>query len=585
MILEKIKVLDFFGSKFTFSIFNQKNFKTLFGGLTSIFSVLIIIIFGYFFGQDFFYKKNPKIIQQIVYPKEYLESTNLTAKNFVIPWRISDSFNTLNHQDIFHVGINYYKYINNATGSVEVQYEKIKYEKCNSNNSQVSEFNDNFNISNFYCINWENANYSLGGFWDGPFVNYFYISLSFCENSEFFKSSVKCTNLEKTINFFKNRDIYFELFYPEVYFVPDDLIQPMRIFYKTYYFKLSLSNLKIDRLFFSQFHIYDDRGWIFEDNEITKSLGGTEITTEASLIDYERDYGKEGKQSEIYQLFFYSKKNYILYKRNFMKFQDFAATIGGFIKIIMLIGSLLSEIVNEILLYNKIYSYFFYYDKKEEKLNRKNLKIFPFNMLNKNKSSNFENKDKNILKSEILKLGEEIKGKNDKKINSSEINLKELENKPDPNLNNYKIMNRESTSLNLSLNKVTSWNSGLIYSLKKNCSKYFLSEKEKANDLIVKYFENRLDVIYYLKFVEKMEILNSLKFHRNQMNALNFIEKKNLWEKKNIKALEDESDAYTDDKKQEIYEYFGNKKESNSLDEIDKIILNLIKIEKTNNQS
>ena len=64
--------IDIFGTNFNFTIFKQERFKTFFGGLLSLLSLGISVIFTIFFGRDFFYRTNPKTLIQYKQPLKKL---------------------------------------------------------------------------------------------------------------------------------------------------------------------------------------------------------------------------------------------------------------------------------------------------------------------------------------------------------------------------------------------------------------------------------------------------------------------------------------------------------------------------------
>ena len=130
--------------------------------------------------------------------------------------------------------------------------------------------------------------------------------------------------------------------YPYFYFVPEDVDIPLRWFYKTYYFELDINSQRTDRLFLSNAILLDDLGWITQNVYTKEQLGGVELKSEISYYDPNNNYGIEGNSSSFYSLVFYMKKEYTKWNRSFMKLQDFAAIIGGLMKIIVFIGNNIS---------------------------------------------------------------------------------------------------------------------------------------------------------------------------------------------------------------------------------------------------
>lgn len=284
----------------------------------------------------------------------------MTAENFVIPWRITDIKNLpINFENIIYPVITYYKYETNSSGQYPTYNRKVDIVKCNETFARVPEFTGNFPLENYYCMDWSQDNYTFGGNWDGHYFNSFDITFYFCKDGQNFSPESKCTDIN-IVKELINQYIYFDILYPEYYFVPEDLDNPLRIFYKTYYYPLSLNIQKIDRLYFKEVFLKDDQGWIVTDYKQSKKYGAADIKSEYNIFESSQ-YGVEGNTSIFYSIEFVTQKNYDKIFRSYMKFQDFAAVIGGFIKIVLFAGGLFSYFFNNLIrdeiIYNLLFDY------------------------------------------------------------------------------------------------------------------------------------------------------------------------------------------------------------------------------------
>lgn len=75
-----ISSIDIFGTNFNFTIFKNEKLQTTFGGILSIISLAISVIFTIFFGRDFFYRLNPKTLTQLVQPLKAEKPLKLKGK-------------------------------------------------------------------------------------------------------------------------------------------------------------------------------------------------------------------------------------------------------------------------------------------------------------------------------------------------------------------------------------------------------------------------------------------------------------------------------------------------------------------------
>ena len=83
-----IKYLDIYGTAFEFSVFNEPKFKTFIGGLLSIATLVLIVIFAFLFGTDFFFRKNPQTLVSKQNPNEFTYF-NLSQETLLVPFRIN----------------------------------------------------------------------------------------------------------------------------------------------------------------------------------------------------------------------------------------------------------------------------------------------------------------------------------------------------------------------------------------------------------------------------------------------------------------------------------------------------------------
>ena len=83
--------IDIFGTKFNFRMNDNENFKTPLGGVFTIMTISIIIVFAFFFGQDFYYGTNPTVYSTTVEPVKYDPPMQLNPNNFILAWRIENN--------------------------------------------------------------------------------------------------------------------------------------------------------------------------------------------------------------------------------------------------------------------------------------------------------------------------------------------------------------------------------------------------------------------------------------------------------------------------------------------------------------
>jgi hypothetical protein len=619
-MVKYLNYLDVFGTTFHFTTMNDSKFRTPIGALLSILCFIVITVFCFIFGRDFLFKKNPRVLTQIVVPDKYRDPFRMTADNFVIPWRLTDLKNLpIDFENKFYPIITYQKFETNSSGQYLIYKRQIDIVKCNETFAKVPEFTENFPVNNYYCMDWSQDNYTLGGNWDGHYLNTFDITIYFCKDGQNFSPESNCTDINIVKDSF-NQFIYFDILYPEYYFVPEDLDNPLRISYKTYYYLLSLNIQKIDRLFFKEVFLYDDQGWIVTEHEESKILGAADLKSDFNYFDSSQ-YGVDGNPSIFYSIEFYTQKNYDKIYRSYMKFQDFAAVIGGFMKIVLVAGGLFSFLFNDIIRDEIIYNMLFEYqpindennvnvqrysrintdiqlknfkkERVESKLSLSN-NIKKSHLNNLKDTSNSNSISNNIFLSTNLNLKDVS---NLEKINPSTIiNHENLvpKNNNDSNLNKINDLNKmyklERKSIinttkqsNYKLNteiKNKSLNFGIWFSIKVNyCpSKFFKNnpEKEKVFVFLNNYLKERLDVVHYLKKLEIIDRMRTLFFNYYQNLSFEFLKTPNLCNESEMKNFDLKIDKNAEENFNDLVDYFSYRFNNKELDQVDENLLNYI---------
>ena len=348
------KKIDLFGKKFNFTIDNQIKFQTNTGIILSLFTFIIIIISIICFGKDFYLRINPKIILETLIPLIHTKY-KLTTKNLTIAWRIEDEVgNSLNFTDSLQPNLYFKNFeLNPITKNLEKKSsKKIKIIKCNETNVNPN-FESIRDASEWYCIDFDSTNFEFGGAWDGSFLNYFNLNINTCEYDDEEKMK-KCSNVTKLNDLFNN-SIYFSMFYPIAYFVFTDYLEPLKLEYKNYYTLIDKTISKTERMYFYTPSLKDDRGWIFTDNSQQSLLSFKEIEKDFVIKKEEENFVEDS----FYSAVFYLDKNFPYYSRSFMKFQDLASIVGGFIKIVTLFFSYVNYHLNKYEKDKYLIDYFF----------------------------------------------------------------------------------------------------------------------------------------------------------------------------------------------------------------------------------
>ena len=219
--MEFVRELDFlFSSEFKFSVFKKSSFKSTLGGILTILTVTLSALLSFYFGADLYYRTNPNIVYNQVVPETY-PAFNITKDNFLLYYQLQDgNGNPIPIEPYLYFHTYYYQAKVIDGGGVPIIYNTSYIASAPCDLSLVS--NETYfkskKMSQFRCLNLTNPDqtlqgYEVGRFWDGDFVNYFYMVLSFCQNktSDIKESTVQIIKQSK-ISFIKGEMVHLSIF-------------------------------------------------------------------------------------------------------------------------------------------------------------------------------------------------------------------------------------------------------------------------------------------------------------------------------------------------------------------------------------
>jgi hypothetical protein len=122
IVIEILKYLDFFGTKFNFYTEKSRKLYTPLGGILTLLSIIFGIIIFIFINIDNFLHNVPNSTTSIM--EDNYRKIKFKDEKIWIPWRISDFWGkTINHSDFFYPIIYYYKGVkNDSTKGIDLSY-------------------------------------------------------------------------------------------------------------------------------------------------------------------------------------------------------------------------------------------------------------------------------------------------------------------------------------------------------------------------------------------------------------------------------------------------------------------------------
>ena len=554
-----ITQVDIIGRQPLLRIDDMPRIQTLLGGILCIFVYCIFILASLYFGQELVYRVVPKVIETERAIKNN-DIIYLSKKQFLFALTLNNNFNFINPNSYLNINL-YMKTIeNNIISSNQINLGICKLDDVPNLNNDYSF--TNINIENFICPKNLNNNYYIKG--ADKFNKYSYLELiiNTC-------SSNKCKTEEEIENILNNFHLsifYYDKIYDFRKFkdFSNDIINEFDITFTKHFYK------KIE-VFLGLSKIYTDVGYFFE-NFNKKELHTIKKTKEYiydlnsqtkynMTIDFKIDYIK----SEIY--------------RKYYKIQNWIAELGGLIRAMTLIASIINYfndkasyyelLINKLFDVDDIIKYFQFSDSfiNNHSKRRKRDSIVLRNA--KREKDYFEkglfrtNSDKKTSSHQTNNFfkKQQLKPKNSSMVNLNAkddtlgfINAISLSNKiENDNKNNLSLPNKEKdvNKSDLSSQNKVDEKDLFIESLKRNNQTKEHFEKVKSNRFTLNSFEafkfcfksdkynakynsyiggrelisERTDLVYILKKNLELDRFKNLILRDNQLVLLNSLTK------------------------------------------------------------
>lgn len=199
-------------------------------------------------------------------------------------------------------------------------------------------------------------------------------------NEDKYSSSIKSKNYyeKKNIVCKSNEEInrrlqggYFDLFFIDQNIDLNNFAKPVQDFFSDYFILLDPGSRKFVDLYFKSVNITSDDGIIFESQKVHSGL----------VFDYYREQMETSINSEnIIELYINSSKNVLKYSIFYLKFQDFAANIGGLMNVMLQIGMFITMIFNDHKMEEKIINTLFDLSKIDNEQLNSDKKFFKNNI-------------------------------------------------------------------------------------------------------------------------------------------------------------------------------------------------------------
>lgn len=473
-----MKNFDFLGKKLTFFHNNNETITSAFGGVISLFTMIILILLILSFGNDFFYRKNPSVVSSTKSPDEYTKFY-INNKNFSFALQISNFLPNQN-TTLFYPLVTYqhdYKDENNDWKTIKT---RLKLKTCTEDMfyNDTTFFKQN-NLNYLTCPIFDNL--MVGGYVDGTFAAKINIEVYECLEGKTDLNGNICESDEKKNKIFSEK-LSLLMYYQNILIEPDNYDNGLKRVMEGSYYNLDKNIYKNPYYFFQNISMSSDYGWLIESKDMKSYLGFK--TKYMDVLSFDT-LGRGSFKGSLTRAVFYFSKDSQEYQRNYVKIQSLAAQVGGIIKIIMIAAYFMVDYYNLFKIKLEL-SYLFLTKNEVNEINTISLIPYPKNIFSNNKLLSNPNNlaDKAKINDRNCSISQFIyKDKQNVSSNSNNIELKQgnsISNINDINNNNMKYTNNcnNSDKLSISINKFSL--------IKKNEVIRADDEIKEKNDIVLK---------------------------------------------------------------------------------------------------
>lgn len=445
-VFNKFKNLDAFGAKVTLNTLGNSSTKSFFGALLSLTCLALVFASSILFGSDFLYKTNPRTRTEEVQVDGY-ESTNISNDNFIYMFKLesySGNYFDMNNEVEKELNnknfLNYidfkflYKYVyyDSTLDKTDWKESELKIVKCNEINNLKNNI-ANYDLENYMCASFDTLNTKeiTFGYSEKEKVDASFEII--IKNKLIDKKTRTYYNMNTLTSYLYTENLKFSYVIPYYAFSPKNIENPLKAVLKPNSVNLETFNFKKETVYYKNFFLEDDLGWIFRDIKEYKKIGVAKKSNDIIVNDY---FLNPDMEHSLYSLSIVFEDNHYVYYRSFMKIQELFALVGGFMKLIVGFCRLIVAPYNIFLAKTNLINLF--YTDNEIEDNNLELLIAKKKALFNNRSRN--NLFKDLSSKNIICVNTNIHTNLNNQANSSNAN------KNFPQQSNINILNNKDKS-------------------------------------------------------------------------------------------------------------------------------------------
>jgi len=346
---------DIFKVPFILLFQNRKKSSTILGSLFSI-SIIAIVIY-LFTTSNMLLKINPNVIDQTT-TNSQAEVIELNHQNFEITAGVANSFGkgfsdpTIFKIQFIQIEIGF----NETIDSKQITNQTIKPTKqCTPSDFADPTTFQTLGLANYTCL--EDGNFTIQGGFDEKSLKAVVVMISYCNNAT---DGVVCQPQANITKFFSDKGLW--LYYQDNIYDVSNYTIPITKNWRLQAIQCATVPRIID-LYLKKLIFINDDQFIFTNQEIQYGFMKERVE---GLSDYVM------VTTPLISINIFSSKNNQKTMRQYQKFGELLASIGGLINVLIILGFVLTNLENQLQMQNYIMNnlYSYSYDHKREKIQK-----------------------------------------------------------------------------------------------------------------------------------------------------------------------------------------------------------------------
>ena len=486
LIKKAIRTLDFFGESFTFTFKDNDKHSTLLGGVVCILFFIIALIYLIY---NFipFYNKEIFSLQYYTMNLYDTEEIKLLESPMAFAFGLlDDNKNKTKYHlsDLLDIKVKF----KNGNESKNLEYHSCRIDDFHNKHNKV--FND-LNISNYECLS-SNDLISPKGIFTGKNFSYYVISVvSKYKDNE--------THNQIINDYLTEYDCKLQFYYTDITINIDNVKNPFSSFVNSIFLQLNPTLIQKKNIFFMNYHLYDDNHILHIDRKEDKQ----DIKTGLSRVeDYSlyKGLNRTFKKVEDYEayakIYIRADNKKIEIKRRYQDFMEYYADSSSLLISIFWILAVIFAYYDKLKANHSISKKLFYFEGiKENKF--KELKELKDYLEEKNKPNDIDGGNNSTV-------SESVEPNSKNQINNEKLRRN---NTYEP-MNPKKKKNKKNKFIDFStyniLEMLLSFKFCICKTKKLKLKVDFIRQARKV-------IKDKLDIVYYIRNMIKLELTNKLK--------------------------------------------------------------------------